>query len=80
MEYWKLSFSFLSLLIFESVKFLWKQRNGWWRSLRGEETRGDVEGVRCGRSVRREIFGLSVLCGGYIKRIVDVSGEVCWVC
>ena len=48
--------------------------------LRCEETRGEVEGVRCGRSVRRDVFGLSVLCGGYIKQRVDVSEEVCWVC
>lgn len=44
------------------------------------ETRGEVEGVRCGRSVKREIFGLSVLCGEHIKQRVDVSEEVCWVC
>ena len=44
------------------------------------ETIGEVEGVRCGRSVKCEVFGLSVLYGGYIKQRVDVSEEVCWVC
>lgn len=44
------------------------------------EIMGEVEGVRCGQSVKREVFGLSVLCGGYIKQRVDGSEEVCWVC
>lgn len=80
MECWILRFEFLCLLIFEPMKFLWKRRDEWARRLRCSETRGEVEGVRCERSVKREIFGLSVLCGEHIKQRVDVSEEVCWVC